>query len=147
MAPDSTMCAANSATDRVPAAGLKSNLSAGIFSNSAITPSRAYRQPSSASSNNVDAIWDSRIPQQPVVKSRNSDRRGNCALRIGQHHLRTRSGIRPRDVVSGRVTIPHVSPFLLAAVEEAEHGRAEGGIPIGAVLVYRDRIIGRGHNR
>ena len=37
--------------------------------------------------------------------------------------------------------------FLLAAIEEAERGRAEGGIPIGAVLVHRDRIIGRGHNR
>jgi cytosine deaminase len=38
-------------------------------------------------------------------------------------------------------------PFFLAAVEEAAQGRAEGGIPIGAVLVCRDRIIGRGHNR
>jgi cytosine deaminase len=37
--------------------------------------------------------------------------------------------------------------FLRAAIEEAERGRAEGGIPIGAVLVYRDAIIGRGHNR
>jgi cytosine deaminase len=40
-----------------------------------------------------------------------------------------------------------VNPFLKAAIEEAELGRAEGGIPIGAVLVHRDRIIGRGHNR
>jgi len=37
--------------------------------------------------------------------------------------------------------------FLAAAVAEAEQGRAEGGIPIGAVLVYEGRIIGRGHNR
>src|SRR2546423_10426757 len=37
--------------------------------------------------------------------------------------------------------------FLRAAVEEAEHGLAEGGIPIGAVLVHRGRIVGRGHNR
>jgi cytosine/creatinine deaminase len=37
--------------------------------------------------------------------------------------------------------------FLLAAIEEAERGRAEGGIPIGAVLVHRGVIIGRGHNR
>jgi len=37
--------------------------------------------------------------------------------------------------------------FLLAAIEEAEAGRAEGGIPIGAVLVQGDRIVGRGHNR
>ena len=37
--------------------------------------------------------------------------------------------------------------FLAAAIEEARQGRAEGGIPIGAVLVYRGEIIGRGHNR
>src|SRR5262245_35282021 len=38
-------------------------------------------------------------------------------------------------------------PFLAAAIEEAERGGAEGGIPIGAVLVHRGAIIGRGHNR
>jgi len=37
--------------------------------------------------------------------------------------------------------------FLRAALEEAERGLAEGGIPIGAVLVHRGRILGRGHNR
>ena len=37
--------------------------------------------------------------------------------------------------------------FLSAAIEEAERGLAEGGIPIGAVLVHGSRIIGRGHNR
>jgi creatinine deaminase len=37
--------------------------------------------------------------------------------------------------------------FLKAAVAEAEAGLAEGGIPIGAVLVHGGRIIGRGHNR
>ena len=36
---------------------------------------------------------------------------------------------------------------MTAAIEEAEAGRREGGIPIGAVLVYQGRIIGRGHNR
>src|ERR1700719_3930144 len=36
---------------------------------------------------------------------------------------------------------------LAAAIEEAERGRDEGGIPIGAVLVHEGRIIGRGHNR
>ena len=40
-----------------------------------------------------------------------------------------------------------MDPFLEAAIEEAERGRAEGGIPIGSVLVYRGAIIGRGHNR
>jgi len=36
---------------------------------------------------------------------------------------------------------------MRAAIEEAEKGRREGGIPIGSVLVYRGNLIGRGHNR
>ena len=38
-------------------------------------------------------------------------------------------------------------PFLQAAIEEAQQGLAEGGIPIGSVVVHRGAIIGRGHNR
>ena len=37
--------------------------------------------------------------------------------------------------------------FMQAAIDEAEQGLNEGGIPIGSVLVYQNRIIGRGHNR
>ena len=37
--------------------------------------------------------------------------------------------------------------FLKAAIDEAQKGWLEGGIPIGSVLVYQGRIIGRGHNR
>lgn len=37
--------------------------------------------------------------------------------------------------------------FLQAAIEEAEKGLAEGGIPIGSVIVLDDKIVGRGHNR
>lgn len=37
--------------------------------------------------------------------------------------------------------------FLQAAIDEAEQGLQEGGIPIGSVLVHQGRIIGRGHNR
>jgi len=37
--------------------------------------------------------------------------------------------------------------FLRAAIEEANRGLAEGGIPIGSVLVKGGQIIGRGHNR
>ena len=39
------------------------------------------------------------------------------------------------------------NPFFYAAIAEAQQGLAEGGIPIGAVIVHRGRIIGRGHNR
>jgi cytosine deaminase len=38
-------------------------------------------------------------------------------------------------------------PFLEAAIEEARRGLAEGGIPIGSVLVIDGVIVGRGHNR
>lgn len=37
--------------------------------------------------------------------------------------------------------------FLQAAIEEAKKGYAEGGIPIGSVLVHKEKIIGRGHNQ
>ena len=37
--------------------------------------------------------------------------------------------------------------FMRAAIEEAEAGLREGGIPIGSVLVHHGRILGRGHNR
>jgi cytosine deaminase len=40
-----------------------------------------------------------------------------------------------------------VDAFLKAAIEEAKQGLAEGGIPIGSVLVHNGKIIGRGHNR
>lgn len=37
--------------------------------------------------------------------------------------------------------------FMQAALDEARLGLAEGGIPIGSVLVHQGKIIGRGHNR
>ena len=38
-------------------------------------------------------------------------------------------------------------PFMLAAIEQAEKSLAEGGIPIGSVLVINGEIVGRGHNQ
>ena len=40
-----------------------------------------------------------------------------------------------------------MDPFLGAAIAEAKQGLAEGGIPIGSVLVIDGAIVGRGHNR
>ncbi|MCQ4316368.1 nucleoside deaminase [Stutzerimonas zhaodongensis] len=40
-----------------------------------------------------------------------------------------------------------MDPFMQAAIDEAKQGLAEGGIPIGSVIVHRGQIIGRGHNR
>ena len=37
--------------------------------------------------------------------------------------------------------------FMRAAIEEALEGMKEGGVPIGAVLVEKGNIIGRGRNK
>ncbi len=37
--------------------------------------------------------------------------------------------------------------FLQSAIDEARKGLAEGGIPIGSVLVVDGQVVGRGHNR
>lgn len=36
--------------------------------------------------------------------------------------------------------------FMQAAIDEAKKGLAEGGIPIGSVIVHQGKILGRGHN-
>jgi len=45
------------------------------------------------------------------------------------------------------VSFAPMDAFMLAAIEEAEQGVAEGGIPIGSVVVHDGMIVGRGHNR
>lgn len=40
-----------------------------------------------------------------------------------------------------------LDPFMQAAIDEAQKGLAEGGIPIGSVLVIDNKIVGRGHNQ
>ena len=37
--------------------------------------------------------------------------------------------------------------FMQAAIDEAQQGIREGGIPIGSVLVKDGKIVGRGHNK
>src|SRR5438552_18056123 len=37
--------------------------------------------------------------------------------------------------------------FIKIAIEEAERGLREGGIPIGSVLMHRGKVLGSGHNR
>lgn len=37
--------------------------------------------------------------------------------------------------------------FMAVALEEARIGRAEGGVPIGGLLVVDGNVVGRGHNR
>ena len=37
--------------------------------------------------------------------------------------------------------------FMEEAIKEAKKGLKEGGIPIGAILVRDNKIIGRGHNK
>ena len=58
------------------------------------------------------------------------------------HGRRETSTSCPRRFFIGGVR----DPFLQAAIDEARRGLAEGGIPIGSVIVHRETIIGRGHN-
>jgi cytosine deaminase len=41
----------------------------------------------------------------------------------------------------------NMDKFMQAAIEEAQVGLTEGGIPIGSVIVHQGKIIGRGHNQ
>ncbi|MDO8693758.1 MAG: nucleoside deaminase [Sheuella sp.] len=41
----------------------------------------------------------------------------------------------------------HSDPYMQAAIEQAQAGLAEGGIPIGSVIVHHGVILGKGHNR
>jgi cytosine deaminase len=43
--------------------------------------------------------------------------------------------------------IADTQQFMAAALAEARTGLAEGGIPIGSVLVVNGAMVGRGHNR
>ena len=52
-----------------------------------------------------------------------------------------------RAILRAFPEVAAVDAFLAAAIEEAKQGLAEGGIPIGSVLVIDNRIVGRGHNR
>ena len=40
-----------------------------------------------------------------------------------------------------------IRKYMDVAIEEAKKGLANGGIPIGSVLVIDDEIVGRGHNQ
>lgn len=63
------------------------------------------------------------------------------------------TGMQPTDlpnyVPQMRITSQEsdMDPFMRAAIDEAKQGLAEGGLPIGSVLVRGNQIIGRGHNR
>lgn len=41
----------------------------------------------------------------------------------------------------------HSDQYMQAAIEQAQTGLAEGGIPIGSVIVHQGVILGKGHNR
>jgi cytosine deaminase len=54
----------------------------------------------------------------------------------------------PRDRLDMEgAPVAAMDAFLEAAIREARQGLAEGGIPIGSVIVHHGRITGRGHNR
>jgi cytosine deaminase len=68
------------------------------------------------------------------------------------YDLVKREGSHPKSAPSPAMNPPFVQPeqepgFMREAIEEARRGLAEGGLPIGSVLVRAGQVIGRGHNR
>jgi cytosine deaminase len=68
------------------------------------------------------------------------------------YELVKREGYHPKTAPAEAPRTPPIEagttePFLREAIEEARRGLAEGGLPIGSVLVRNGTIIGRGHNR
>lgn len=67
-------------------------------------------------------------------------------LRFGKGTVLIRTGLK-KDNNAIREDRLVMDQFMQAAIEEAYKGQLEGGIPIGSVLVRKNIIIGRGHNR
>ncbi|CAF0835049.1 unnamed protein product [Rotaria sordida] len=79
------------------------------------------------------------IDDQSIILTRKTSRAGSTI-------------VHPRGSTSGSISMSHVSPithapFMAEAIAEARAGLAEGGIPIGCVLVRNNQVIARGHNR
>src|SRR5437868_4887045 len=73
-------------------------------------------------------------------------------MRVATANVKVRSMVQiirdaDRNVTTGYDFVFMPDEFMRAAIDEAEKGRAEGGIPIGSVIVHGGKIIGRGHNR
>jgi cytosine/creatinine deaminase len=73
-----------------------------------------------------------------------------------QRENQSAAALQPSDLSSQVPLVPAMKiagqeiamdQFMRAAIDEAKQGLAEGGLPIGSVLVRGDTIIGRGHNR
>jgi creatinine deaminase len=70
----------------------------------------------------------------------------NIVKREG-NHPKSEGGNGASPAAGSIVETPKPDGFLREAIEEARRGLAEGGLPIGSVLVRDGKIIGRGHNR
>jgi creatinine deaminase len=76
-----------------------------------------------------DELWGGLTVAERAVQSETVDQQ------VDRVRRRMMTDPEPRD------------PFMQAAIDEAKEGLAEGGIPIGSVLVIGGTVVGRGHNR
>jgi creatinine deaminase len=89
----------------------------------------------------ANALFAGALPveEQSIVPTRKTSRANSAAT-----YRRTSQ--------EGTISFSHVSPiahapFIAEAIAEARAGLAEGGIPIGCVLVRNGQVVARGHNR
>lgn len=52
-----------------------------------------------------------------------------------------------QSIVTNSCIAEEALEFMAEAIREARDGLAEGGVPIGCVIVRNGQVVGRGHNR
>lgn len=90
----------------------------------------------------ANALFGSSLPleDQSIISSRKSSRSASLNVQTNTtSHEESFS-------MSSRSPSIH-EPFIAEAIAEARAGLAEGGIPIGCVLVRDNKVVARGHNR
>ena len=85
---------------------------------------------------------------EPVCSPGGHDMKGDdamgreqCSRQRHSQHGRRGYGNGPRPAAPADLLMPRMDPFMHAAIEEAMLGMAEGGIPIGSVIVHQGHII------
>jgi cytosine deaminase len=95
----------------------------------------------------IEAPGTIAVHRKEVYETIRDANKAAATIQPADLNLNIASAVPPSADSSNEQKENHVDPFLRAAIDEAKKGLAEGGLPIGSVLVRGNEIIGRGHNR
>lgn len=98
----------------------------------------------------IQAPRDITVHRKEIYDQIHQANRDSTGMQPADLHGVPSSPPRPVKLETAAPTFPRAAgadPFLRLAIEEAQKGLSEGGLPIGSVLVRGDQVIARGHNR